>query len=114
MDRGARLRTAHRRHARPPYPSLSHHRDQGRELPAPRRQGPDVTSRQIRHRTCGRNSKIQLTSTNRSAAVFGHHALPFWIIFHNPRTTDLTHLTPVAQLTPTRSVDPWSGPTVIS
>jgi hypothetical protein len=72
VDRGARLRTAHRGDPRPPHASLSNHRDQGRELPAPRRQGTQQSGRQISHRNCGRDTNIRSTSTNRSAAVFGH------------------------------------------
>ena len=40
VDRSARLRTTHRRNPRPAHPPLPHHRDQRRELPAPRRQNP--------------------------------------------------------------------------
>ena len=61
----------HRRHPRSAHPPLQDHRDQGRELPAPRRQGPD-TPDQAGH-ACGRGSGRQVTS-DRSAPVFNQRA----------------------------------------
>ena len=69
-------------HARPAHAPLPDHRDQGRELPAPRRQGPHEAPSQIRHRNCGRTHSLTLTSHNRTAAVFDHFALPFSIVIH--------------------------------
>ena len=40
VDRSPRLRTTHRGDPRPAHPPLPHHRDQGRQLPPPRRQDP--------------------------------------------------------------------------
>ena len=73
LDRGPRLRAAHRGHARPAHPPLSDHRDQGRELPAQRRQGPGSVDEQGRQ-ACGQVRHCDLGS-DRSALVFDARAL---------------------------------------
>jgi hypothetical protein len=62
------------------HPPLQDHRDQRRELPAPRRQGPD-TPDQAGH-ACGRGSGRQVAS-DRSAPLFGRRALPVSISIHS-------------------------------
>src|SRR5664280_546844 len=92
LDRSARIGTTDRRHPRPTHPPLPDHRDQGRELSAPRRQdaySPSEVRRRAQRNITGARCQFQARGRRKDQPLACCHRA---VVFDRRAPVSYTHL----------------------